>query len=187
VSGAGDAPAADGFAVRQRHLLALLKMRETAQEQPDSYLRAVAGSRGLRALREIDYFWKEYSFITRCPFTAGLMRQQGILREEVIQLIRQERLSPYIEEMARVFLERATAHADPLIATVARFELALAVTAEGDAGEYRIAWRQDPYYVLGCLVDDRHPDPDRERGRFVTVVSATIAERFRVEPVEPGS
>ena len=167
---------------RQRGLLALLKMRQAGAETLDPYLREVASSPGLEALRGIDYFWKEYSFLSRCPFTAGLMRRQGVLRDEVTRLIREERLSAFIEEMTRLFLERASRHPDPLVATLARFEHALAATAEGDPAEYRVEWDQDPYYVLGCLLDDQPIDRERTRGAFVTVVSSAIEGRFRVEP-----
>lgn len=171
---------AQTLAERQRRLLALLKMRETAEAQVDPRLKEVALSRGLKALQEIDYFWKEYSIVSRCPFTAGLMRTEGVLREAVTGLIREERVSPFIEEMACQFLERASNNANPLIATVARFERALTATAEGDPAEHRIEWEQDPYYVLSSLLNHQTIDPTASRGHFVTVVSAQFEERFRV-------
>jgi hypothetical protein len=133
------------------------------------------------ALMSIDLFWKEHSLLQRCPFTAGLMRTKGVLRQEVTRLIRDEVISAFIEEMALLFLGRAAQHPEPLVATLARFESALAAGAEGDPTEHRIEWEQDPYYVLGCLVENRAIEPSHSRGRFVTVVCPAIENRFRVE------
>lgn len=174
--------AAPSLAERQRVLLAMIKSRELPRAPHDGYLAAVAASPGLQALIGIERFWKEYSVQSRCPFTAGLLRQRGLLRDEVTCLIREEKLPPFIEEMTRLFLVRAADHPDPLVATLARFEHALLLGAEGDPAEHRIEWSQDPYYVLGCLLDDRPIDTDRSVGRFVTVVSPAIPDRFRVEP-----
>ena len=171
---------------RQRGLLALLKMRQSASPESDSYLSEVADSQGLKALREIDLFWKEYSLRSRCPFTSELMRRQGVLREEVMQLIRDEKLSAFVEELGRQFLDRASRHPETLVATLARFESALASTADGDCTEYRIEWTQDPYYVLGCLLQDRPIESDQSRGCFVTVVASSVENRFRVEELTRG-
>jgi len=180
----------DDLARRQRALLALLKGREpdVAAMADDAYLQAVAESPRLAVMRDIDVFWKEHSFRARCPFTAGLLQHHGQLHDEVTRLIRDMPLSPFMEEMARDFLERCTRHPNPLVATLAQFELALTLTSQGDEAEYRITWTHEPYRVLGALLDGRaeHIEPaDAAQQRYVTVVSAALPERFRVE-VLPG-
>lgn len=167
---------------RQRAVLALLKGREPDARAmaDDGWLRQVAASPRLDMLRDIDRFWKEHSLRERCPFTAGLLNARGWLHAEVQVLIREQALSPYMEELARAFLEHVATHRDPLAATLARFELALSRASWGEPGEFVVGWTQEPYALLGSLLAGVVPDYADGPAEWVTVVSATLPQGFEV-------
>jgi hypothetical protein len=169
---------------RQRAVLALLKGREPDARAmaTDAWLQQVAVSPRLAVLQDIDIFWKEHSFLGRCPFTAGVLKGRGWLRAEVQTLIREQALSPFMEELARAFLQRETTHPDPLVATLAHFELALSRAAWGEAGEWTLGWTQEPYALLGRLLADELPDYEAGPARWVTVVRADLPQLFEVRP-----
>lgn len=178
-------PALAQHARRQRALLAMLKGRAPDAKSlvEDSYLQAVAASPRLAVLQDIDVFWKEHSFLGTCPFTAGLLQTRGQLRDQVHRLIREQSLSPFVEEMSRAFLESMAAQPERLLATVAQFELALSRTALGDLSEYRIAWTEEPYALLGRILGGIDPVYAAVPPTWETVVSAALPQRFEVRPL----
>ena len=67
----------------------------------------------------------------------------------------QYNISPFRETQTPAFLEAMSDHPEPLVASVAQFELALRRVKQGDPGRYVISWSHgDPLPILNALAKD---------------------------------
>lgn len=141
---------------QQHSLLALIKKRPLPPGERDEYLERVAASDELGLLREIALWWRTLGIERNCPFTTNLLKKLARFEPAVDAFYCRHATSPYMEEMAIQFLETLTPDADPLVRSLASFELALLRVAEGDTREFVIEWDRDPAAVLAAL---RSTDP----------------------------
>jgi hypothetical protein len=158
----------------QDHQRAMRDLIRGIRVADDPYIAAAAQCVGLEVTRDTIRGWRKFRLDRNCRLTSAILRQRG-LYDEVFESI--DRELPFIEELAAVFLEAAAARGDALVATVARFELALLTN---DDVEQQIDWPCDPYDVLGPLlgggeVPPLQPAPHR------TFVSRAHHGLFRVE------
>jgi hypothetical protein len=169
----------------QRHLLALIKSGPGPEGSggADPYIRGVACSPQLEVVREIVFRWRLYDVRRACVLTARLLARRGWLDGAVGAFIRERRLSPFVEELGVAFLEAMGSDDDLLVATVARFELALLKVKRGDPGEYLVDWRQDPYAVLTDLLDGTGAGQGAKPGVYRTVISGEYPDLFIVQRV----
>src|SRR5690349_132397 len=91
----------------------------------DPYLTEVAESRGLAMIREIALWWRSFSMESYCVWTSKLLKVRGCFDEYVYQYFSYKNVSPFIETAGEEFLEFVSEDPDPLISSMARFELAL--------------------------------------------------------------
>lgn len=134
----------------QQTMLDLLKGRASA-EFADAHLSDVAQSAGLGLLREVAVWWRGFAVENNCPWTSQLLKKLGGFEASVESLYRSQNVSPYVEKAAEQFLLQESSGADPLIAAMARFELALMQVRQGSQEEYCIEWDRNPELVFQSL------------------------------------
>ena len=169
------------LASHQRRLLELIKATGGVQQRDEPYFAEVARSRNLELVREISLWWRAVGIETACPFTSALLKTRGLFDALIRECSRAEGSSPFIAEQAAAFLERSVAHEDPLLRSVARFELALIRIGAGSRQEYVVEWQHDPLRVLDALL---RGEPG-EAGLWRTVVARHLPHGFRVVGDDP--
>jgi hypothetical protein len=156
------------LAEHQRAMRDLIAGRAIAN---DPYIEQASRSIGLDVTRDTIRGWRVFRLGQSCRLTTAILRARGSFDEA---LDATECTSPFIEELSRAFLESAIALDHELIATVARFELALM----GDE-ETIVDWPCDPYEVLAALLSGTDT-PVCAGSPHRTVVSRAMPGRFRV-------
>src|SRR3569623_1316808 len=122
------------LATHQRALLGLFRGTHQPGPQDDPYVHAVAASPDLVEARRNIFLWRVYVLERTCALTIRLLRRRGLLADAISRFIGGTYISPFRETQAPAFLETLSAHHDRLIASVARFELALIMEQE------RVRW-----------------------------------------------
>jgi hypothetical protein len=138
-----------GLAQLQDSMLRLIKARPLNTK--DSYLNLVESSGELAAIREIAIWWRTYHLERTCTHTARLMRRLGLFDRAVAEFYARTAASPFAEEIGGQFVAAMSAHADPLVASMARFEAALLKVRGGSAARYSIEWDRNPNDVFRAL------------------------------------
>lgn len=171
------------LANHQRILLGLVRANYVVQDEDDDYYRRVAASPDLREARGNIFLWRVYVLERTCVLTVQLLRQQQLLDATLEDFICSHNVSPFREYQPLAFLESLSGHADPLVASVSQFELAMMKVREGDLTEYKVTWPLDPHDVLHCLAQGlpfhRHADPCS----YVTRISHELPGLFAIEVV----
>lgn len=140
----------------------------------DPYVAMVADSDNLVVVREIGVWWKSFGIERWCTFTSALLRQRGTFDATVEEFCAQPGLSSFFEMTGNRFLEHLAATADPLLRSLAAFELSLLRAAKSELGaDVEIAWEYQPDEVLRRLLDGE-PADDAQRGAFSTTVSEQL-------------
>lgn len=170
------------LAEQQSALLALLKKRPLpVHAQADHYLSRVAESRELNLLREIAVWWRAFGIERNCPHTALLLKRLGRFEPTVEAFYCRHAASPFMEELAAQFLEVMSRDADPLVAAMAGFELAVLRTSQGDPREFDIDWDRNPDDVFIALRSEG-PLPEPNGSHRVTVAWRPSSEPDRSLP-----
>ena len=165
------------LAALQTGLRGLIKRDGAPPRAP--YLRLVEQSEELQIVRDIVLWWRLYGLGTTAPFTTALLRQRGTLETRISAFLARRVLSPFYEAQLQEFLD-FIATGDDLERAVASYELALYRVQCGDPREYTVEWFQDPAEVLTAVVAGRPPESCRS-GRYRTIVSSVIPNKFRIE------
>src|SRR5437764_7079946 len=104
-------------------------------------------------LQEIALWWRQHGVELGCPLTSEVLRQRDLVGAAVGAMFRDGHGSPYMGLVVRDFLDRMSRDPDPLLSSVAQFELALLrVTQDGEDDEIVVAWDRDPYLALHRLL-----------------------------------
>ncbi len=167
------------LATQQRALLGLIRGNGETAMGNDEYIDAVARSRDLQEARRNIFLWRTYVLERTAALTFALLKRRGLLREVLGAFITESNISPFRETQAPLFLESLCSHADPLVASVAQFELALLRVKEGDRRVFVSEWSTDPYCVLNGLAQDL-PIEDAAPGNFRVEVSNDLPYLFRI-------
>ena len=168
----------------QRGLLCLMKDR-AAPRVDDPYLQRVAESRELAMAREVAIWWRKLGLESYCVFTSRLLKRLGLFDELAESFFCRTAVSPFIEKLGADFLAEQSDHPDSLVASMARFELALVRVKQGDAREYQVDWNSNPESVFQALFQDLElPAAEPERlyrmsisARIPNLVSCTSHAR----------
>lgn len=161
----------------QRGLRDLIFDREVTTGS--AYLRSVAGAPELKLIREIRVFWQLLNLERFCPLSGQLLKRLGAYESMVDAYAAHDAVPQYRQELGPHFLAFLAGHGqEPLIRSVAGFELALLAAKRGEPGERAIGWPAHPYEVLGALLSGG--DLQARAGRYETRVSAQIEGFFTV-------
>ena len=145
----------------QKGMLALLKRREWPADDP--YLRVVAESAGLALVRKIGLWWTAVSLEAQCRYTTRLLKRLDEFDASVAGFFESESVSPFIEEMGPDFLRRMSAHPEPLLRSVAEFELSILLIQLGRGAPREILWDRHPERTIVAL-ERREALPEPEPG-----------------------
>jgi hypothetical protein len=168
---------ATNLATHQRAVRALI--HGAPVEDGDPYVQMVEGSENLDVVREIGVWWKSFGIERWCSFTSALLRQRGTFDATVGEFCAQPGLSSFFEVTGNRLLDHLATRGDPLLRSLAAFELALLRAAKGELTEDAvITWEHDPDDVLRRILDDQSAD-DARRGTFATTVSERLPRLYR--------
>jgi len=146
----------------------------------EPYIRAVAMSPHLTMVREVVRWWRAYGVGRFCVLTATLLKRRGVFEATISDFVRSEAITPYAEELGELFLTYASRSSEPLLASVAQFELALVRAKKGDRTQWTIAWPCDPHAVLLWLTAPPVADLKAAAGVYATIVSRSRPDMFEV-------
>lgn len=165
------------LAGHQRALLELIEYGAPAAPvgDRDAYIADVAGSEGLRVLRDIVASWEAYDVRRSCPLTAIALSRSGRL-EEAVRSVSFGASSALLDARAMLFLEELSRDDDAVIAAVAQFERALKSVQGGDRQRHVIEWPRDPAVIINGLLEGRWIADDAPPGRYHTVIDGSLAE-----------
>jgi hypothetical protein len=172
------------LATVQRGLSELVRTGATASDDP--YVRGVVGSDRVELVREIVLWWRTFGVQRACPLTSRLLSRRGRLERAVDEFVAGNSISPYIEDLARAFVDVHRTDDDPLVAAVASFEGAVIRVKRGDTRRHVVAWPEEPYGVLAALMGNGDM-PDAPAAPYWTVIGAEIPGWFEVVAEPPGA
>jgi hypothetical protein len=168
------------LADHQRKLLSLFRCSYEESEADDVYIRRVAQSKDLEEARKNIFMWRVYVLERTCILTFTLLKRRNLLEAALSAFIAGHNISPFRETQAPAFLEVLGAHPDSLVASVARFELALMKVRLGDPNSYEIPWNVEPHALLNSLARDTPLDEEPREGSYVVCVSSDLPAQFEI-------
>lgn len=172
------------LATHQRQLLSLFRSTYQPAAADDAYIQRVADSKDLKEARKNILMWRFYVLERTAALTVTLLQQRGLLTEMLNAFIARSNISPFRETQAPAFLEMMSKHSDPLVASVAQFELAFLKVREGDTGQYVVRWAVEPHSVLHCLARNKPLATDIPAGTYEILVDRELPGCFRIVRVE---
>src|ERR1051326_7644456 len=116
-----------------------------------------------------------------CPWTARLLKRLGRFQSSVEAFYRGQRVSAYIERAGEQFLFKMSASPEPLVAAMARLELALLRMTQGSADEYLVEWDRNPELVFQALRSGSELPAGESGVRYRTYISRHLPELVRCE------
>ncbi|WER48616.1 hypothetical protein CupriaWKF_27995 [Cupriavidus sp. WKF15] len=173
------------LANHQRKLLGLIRSSYQVGPDDEAYFHVVAQSRDLIEARTNIVLWRAYVLQRACVLTYRLLERRGIIGDVLGKFCMEYNISPFRETQGPAFLEMLSNHDDLIVASVARFELALLRVRQGDPNIYIIKWNIDPLGILNSLAKDVPYDGALvDQGCYEAIVSKTLPNLFNVAKVE---
>ncbi len=171
----------------QNGLLDVIKSREKgALHGATGYLCSIEDSKQIHVVRKIAKWWRTLHIENYCTLTACLLKLTGDLDQEVTMFYNGQSYSAYRDEVGLQFLDYISSGAkDPLVCTVANFELALIQVKLGRQVSLVQVWQYDPYPILFGLMNHSLTDVCFVAGFYeVKVFSDNPSEMFSVVCLE---
>jgi hypothetical protein len=170
------------LANHQRILLGLIRSNYQVRPEDESYFHRVSQSRDLEEARGNIFLWRVYVLERACILTFTLLKQRNLLKQELDAFISQHNISPFRETQPPDFLETLTSHDDPLIASVAQFELSLWKVRQGDPECYKVSWSVEPHTLLNNLAKDIPIDEESvPKGDYQIRISRDFPFLFQID------
>jgi hypothetical protein len=119
-----------------------------------------------------------------CRWTVRLLKRLGKFQSAVEGLRRGQRVSSFTEKPVEQFLFKMSASPHPLVAAMARLELALMRMIEGSTDEYLVEWDRNPEALFQALRSGRELPPPEPGVRYRTYISRAVPELVRCEREE---
>jgi hypothetical protein len=121
---------------------------------------------------------------SRCPWTVRLLKRLGKFQSAVEGWRQGQSVSPFAENAGEQFLFKMSASHDPLVAAMARLELALMRMIEGSTDEYLVEWDRNPEALFQALRSGAELPPPEPGVRYRTYVSRAVPELVSCEREE---
>lgn len=170
----------------QRILLGLIRSNYQVRPNDDLYFHKVSQSRNLQEARGNIFLWRVYVLERACVLTFTLLKQRNLLKQELDAFIRQYNISPFRETQPPDFLEALNSHDDPLIASVAQFELALWKVRQGDPRSFKVSWSVEPHTILNNLAKNIPIDEESvPKGDYQIRISRELPFLFQLDRCSP--
>ena len=144
-----------------------------------AYLASVASSGRVAILTHVVRSWRVYDLERACPLTTAALRARGVWQEALASFQRQP-AAPFVERLAARFLETLADHADPLVASVARFERAYLAITLGSDERFTVWWDREPTAVFATLLTGQPIDEPECTECYVTTLARSFPARFEV-------
>ena len=174
------------LANHQRILLGLVRSNYQVRPDDGAYFHRVSQSKDLEEARRNIFLWRVYVLERACVLTFTLLKQRNLLKQELDAFIRQHNISPFRETQPPDFLEALSSHDDPLIASVAQFELSLWKVRQGDPGSYTLSWSVEPHTILNNLAKDIPIDEKSlPEGDYQILISRDLPSLFQIDRKPP--
>lgn len=168
----------------QRGLFQLVTRNElTVENEP--YLQKLVGSIHLRVVRESICFWRAYGLERFSVLVSPYLRSQGHFDSVVKRFVASGAFSTSLEESGRCFLDWLSTDADPIVASLAKTELALHRTQSDRTTTIVVEWPCDPEPLLLALLarEDLASCPLPLPHRHRLVVSRSLPRGYLSERV----
>jgi hypothetical protein len=136
------------------------------------------------SLREMAAWCRGFALESACPWTARLLKRLGKFQTALEAFSREQNAAPFKERAGEQFLYRMSAHTEPLVAAMARLELALMRMMQGSSDEYLVEWDRNPELVFHALRTGKELPPPEAGVRYRTYVSRKIPDLVRCEREE---
>ena len=166
----------------QRILLGLIRSNYQVRPDDDAYFHRVSQSRDLEEARGNIFLWRVWVLERNCVLTFTLLKQRNLLKQELDVFIRQHNISPFRETQPPDFLAALGSHDDPLIASVAKFELSLWKVKQGDPASYTVSWPVEPHSILNNLAKNIPIDEESvPKGDYQILISRDLPFMFQID------
>jgi hypothetical protein len=173
------------LANHQRILLGLIRSNYRVRPEDDAYFHEVSQSKDLEEARGNIFLWRVYVLERACVLTFTLLKQRDLLKQELDAFISQHNISPFRETQPPDFLRALSSHDDPLIASVAQFELALWKVGQGDPASYTVSWSVEPHGILKNLAKNIPIDEESApKGDYQILISRDLPFKFRIDRIQ---
>ncbi|HYN79801.1 MAG TPA: hypothetical protein VES73_18625, partial [Lamprocystis sp. (in: g-proteobacteria)] len=118
-----------------------------------------------------------------CILSATWLKRLGRFEAEVQRFVATADFSPFIEEAGTQFLRYLADDGTPLVAALARFELALHETRVDLDAQRVIEWPCDPRPVLAVILGGDDVLDEVVPGRYRVTVSRALPDGYVCEPI----
>jgi hypothetical protein len=125
-------------------------------------------------LREIVCWWRQFLLSRDCRFTAALLKRRGDFPAKLEDFVRATPGSALIEQQADDFLDYAAGDTDPLVAAMARTELALMRSRRQPGYRAAVMWQHDPAPVFAFVLRGLAFEDAAIAGMFRFVADAAV-------------
>jgi len=174
------------LATHQRKLLGLIRSNYQVRPDDDPYFQKVSQSKDLEEARGNIFLWRVWVLERNSVLTFTLLKQRNLLKQVLDAFISQHNISPFRETQPPDFLEVLKSHNDPLIASVAQFELSLWKVRQGDPTTYTVSWSVEPHTILHNLAKNIPIDEGRApKGDYRIIVSRDLPSLFQIDLLSP--
>ena len=115
-------------------------------------------------LREIALWWRCFQISAECRYTTRLLQRLECFHETVAAYFETRPTPAFIEHLGRDFLDRLSAHEDPLVRAVAQTERHIGQLRFGEIPFVEVIWDRNPDSVFAAL--DKHDPLPRKDPEF---------------------
>ena len=137
------------LAEQQLALRAILR-GQAIDTSSDPWLEEIAASKGLSVLHATIAWWQRFQIESQCRYTSRLLKRLHNYAQCVDACFSEMTAAPSIEELGSQFLAWLRQHHDPLVRSLAAFELTC-LTAHNQNGPLILEWDRNPAAVLLAL------------------------------------
>ena len=152
----------------------------SADAELAAYMATVVDSPRLAILNHVIRSWREFDLARACPLTTAALRARGLWQEALDSPVIRSADSAFIERLADRFLDANAAHADALVASVARFEAAYLAVRRGSDERFTVKWDREPMTALTQLMAGEPVDDPAQREEYLTIVARDLPGQLQV-------
>ena len=167
----------------QLSLYRLVVYGKPASDDPP-YVQALAGSSRLAVVREVVHFWRAHGLERFCILTVIWLKYLRRFEADIERFVATEKFSPFIEEAGQQFLQYLANDDDPIVQSLAKFEIALHETRIDPSEKRIVEWPCDPRPILAVILKENNFIDPKNTSRYRVTISRALPGGFVCEPIE---